>query len=134
MGGVSMKPLDKALKTLNSLLNKAYFDSTLIVEVLKVIINKWHLKIVIADFEAHDEAQLEKYREEKIKGVRSQNYTWAAQNRDLAKECQKYVTIKDHFNLNKSQFISENGYLVYLYLGNCRNDEAMRQCVERLKS
>ena len=55
--------------------------------------------------------------------VKSQDFVAAAKFREMEKECLNYIKIKTEYNIEKSTFYYDKGYLFYFCLGTARNDK-----------
>lgn len=49
------------------------------------------------------------------------------------KECITYLRFKMHYGLEKSTFVIMEGFLIYAYFGNARNDQSIRGYLDKGK-
>ena len=114
-------------------INKALFDVNIdegqFGNLLEKMVEKEKIKIKILDFEYYNEERLQHATKEKIEGVKSQNFEWAASWRDKEKKILKYIELRKEFNVDKSMFHFEEGFLLYLYLGTAKNDKLIKRII-----
>ena len=120
---------DTMVEKLNKALNDPDFDREVFQNLLDDLMTRHRIRVRMVDFAAHDEAHLQKATHEKMEGVKSQNYEWAASWRDKEERVLKYIRLKQELGIEKSQFYLEEGDLFYLFLGTGKNDSVIKGLV-----
>jgi hypothetical protein len=120
-----MYRLIKSADELNELLEMETLDETKLEEICRILQAEKRNRYVLADFEFYNEEKLEQIKEEKLNLVKARQFEKAAHQRELEKECQKYVVFKKFFKLEKSLFFPEPDTLIYLFTGKSKNDRAV---------
>ena len=87
--------------------------------------------IVWMDFELYTEEKKEKARLEKVANVRKGNFEYAANMRDVEKDCRTYLQFKKHHGFKKSAFVLIQGFLIYTYFGTAKNDHLIKGFLTR---
>jgi len=87
--------------------------------------------IVWMDFEFYSEEKKEEARLEKVVNVRKGNFEYAANMRDVEKDCRTYLKFKKHHGFKKSAFVLIQGYLIYTYFGTAKNDQLVKEFLTR---
>jgi len=129
-----MMVVEEIVKKLKLALNNADFNTHEFENLLESLTEQEKVKLKILDFEYYNEERLEHAKNEKIEGVKSQNFEWAASWRDNEKKILKYIELREEFNIKKSGFHFEEGFLLYFYLGTEKNDEQIKEIIkEKLK-
>ena len=82
--------------------------------------------IVLMDFELYTEEKKEEARLEKVVNVRGGNFEYAANRRDVEKNCLTYLKFKKHYGFEKSAFVLIQGFLIYAYFGTAKNDLSIK--------
>jgi len=118
---------EKDIAELNNFLEAEQFDIDAFGMFFQFLKQNHSFKINLIDFEYYNEQRLEEAKKEKISSVQHQNWEIAASNRDLELLCQKFIDIRNQFNIEKSFFLYEEDYLLYLFLGTARNDKWVRE-------
>jgi len=118
---------EKDIAELNNFLEAEQFDIDAFGMFFQFLKQNHSFKINLIDFEYYNEQRLEEAKKEKISSVQHQNWEIAASNRDLELLCQKFIDIRNQFNIEKSSFLYEEDYLLYLFLGTARNDKWVRE-------
>jgi len=118
---------EKDIAELNNFLVSEQFDIEAFDAFFLALKQNTSFKIKLIDFEYYNEQRLEEAKKEKISSVQYQNWERAASNRDLELLCQKFIDIRNQFNIEKSSFLYEEDYLLYLFLGTARNDKRVRE-------
>ena len=112
--------LNKALKTDNLSKERA-------VTLLEPVKGKLNIEIKMVDLTYYNESTLLRARDEKIIGVKTQNFEWSASQRNLEQECVKYIDLKKQLRIRKSMFYFEENNLLYFYLGKKSNDKLFKE-------
>ncbi len=120
---------DQLVEKLNKALNDPDFDQKSFQNLLDDLITQHRISVRLVDFASHGEAQLQKATHEKMVGVESQNYDWAASWRDKEERVLKYLRLKQELGIEKSCFHLEEDELFYLFLGNGKNDSEIKELV-----
>lgn len=119
------------LEKLKLALNNADFSTTEFDNLLTSLLEQKEIKIKILDFEYYNEKRLEHIQKEKIEGVKSLNFGYAASCRDTEKKILKFIELRDEFEIKKSGFHFENGFLFYFYLGTEKNDKHIKEIIKQ---
>lgn len=126
--------VEEIVEKLELTLNIADFNTAEFENLLESLIEQEKVKLKILDFEYYNEERLEHAKKEKIEGVKSQNFEWAASWRDKEVKILKYIELREEFNIKKSGFHFEKGFLLYFYLGTEKNDKQIKEIIkEKLK-
>lgn len=127
--------VEEILEKLQLTLNIADFNTAEFENLLESLIEQEKVKLKILDFEYYNEERLEHAKKEKIEGVKSQNFEWAASWRDKEKKILKYIELREEFDIKKSGFHYEEGFLLYFYLGTEKNDIQIKELIkQRIKN
>ena len=89
--------------------------------------------IVLMDFELYTKEKKEQLRLLKVEKVKQQDFEYAANLRDMEKECITYLKFKKHYGFEKSAFVLLLGILIYAYFGTAKNDLLIRGFLEKGK-
>lgn len=92
--------VEEILEKLKLALNNADFNTNEFENILKSMVEQEKVKIKILDFEYYNEERLKHAQKEKIEGVKSQNFEWAASWRDKEKKILKYIELREEFDIN----------------------------------
>ncbi|MCK4661530.1 MAG: hypothetical protein KAT68_01585 [Bacteroidales bacterium] len=127
-----MGDIQKIVKKLNNFLdeehlNEKQFENSL-KHIFEIGIDK--VKIKIIDFEYHNEERLKHATKEKIEEVKSQNFEWAAKQREIEKKCKRHIELKKEYNIEKSMFYYEHNFLLYFYFGTSKNDKIIKELIK----
>jgi len=87
--------------------------------------------IVWMDFELYTEEKKEKAQLKKLEKVKQQDFEYAANMRDVEKDCQTYLKFKKHHGFKKSTFVIIEGFLIYAYFGTAKNDHLIKGFLTR---
>lgn len=126
-----MMVVEEILEKLQLTLNIADFNTAEFENLLESLIEQEKVKLKILDFEYYNEERLEHAKKEKIEGVKSQNFEWAASWRDKEKKILKYIELREEFDIKKSGFHYEEGFLLYFYLGTEKNDIQIKELIKQ---
>lgn len=125
-----MKAVDELVEKLRYALNDENLDSGELENLVEQLVANESLNIKILDFEYYNEERYQHTKIEKIKSVKAQNFVLAASWRDKEKEIAGYIEIKEEFEIEKSRFHYQEGYLLYFYLGTEKNDEYLKELIK----
>jgi uncharacterized short protein YbdD (DUF466 family) len=115
---------------LNIMLYAKEFDQKHFEELWKRLKDNFNPRIGMLDFEKYNEITLKRAQKEKIKSIKHSNFEKAAALRQFQEECIKYVEIKNRYKIKRSIFICKDNFLVYVYIGNARNDKWIKEIKE----
>lgn len=118
-------------------LNIALYDDDLskgeIENLLELLTDQENIKIRVLDFEYYNEERLENIKHKKKEGVISQDFEWAAICREEELKIQKYIELKIEFDIKRSGFYFEDGYVLYFYFGTEKNDKQIKEIIDTKK-
>ncbi len=117
--------LIKFAEDLNELLDMETLDDSKLKEICRFLKKDKRNRYVLADFEFYNEEKLEQIKEEKYNLVKAQQFEKAINQRELEKECLKFVVFNKFFKLEKSLFFPEKDTLIYLFTGKSKNDRTV---------
>lgn len=123
--------VEEIVEKLKLALNNADFNRTEFENLITSLTEHEKVKLKILDFEYYNEERLEHAKKEKIEGVKSQNFEWAASWRDKEKKILKYIELREEFDIKKSGFHFEEGYLLYFYLATEKNDIQIKEIIKQ---
>ncbi len=126
-----MIAVEEIVEKLKLTLNSTDFNINDFENLLESLIEQEEVKRKILDFEYYNEKRLEHAKKEKIEGVKSQNFEWAASWRDKEKKILKYIELREEFDIKKSGFHYEEDYLLYFYLGTEKNDIQIKEIIKQ---
>ena len=126
------KSLYKTLDSLNGFLSEPINDLMEPLNLMHTLKKEFHLQLVLVDFMQYNEELLTKARTEKSQTVEALNFEWAANQRELERECQKYIALRDRLQLSSSIFSINKQQLVYFYFGQTKNDALLKELFEKL--
>ena len=121
-----MENPEEIVLKLNELLESDQFDRNefdFLIKLLKEYVNK---DVKFLDFEYYNEDRLESARSNKMAKVKLQDFEAAAKFREMERECMKSIEIKTQYNIEKSTFYYDKGYVFYFCLGTAKNDKSVR--------
>lgn len=79
------------------------------------------------DFEMYNEEKMEQARLLKLIKIIQQDFEYAANMRDVEKDCQTYLKFKKHHGFKKSTFVIIEGFLIYANFGTAINDQLITE-------
>ena len=144
-----METIESIVLSLSDLLEADRFDSELIeslvtslnelcnsrimrnYEFLESLNSSFHPRIILLDFEAHNEKKLGNARFWKIRKTKLFEYEAACNMRDLEKECMKYLEFKKQYGFEKSAFVLLQDFIIYAYFGTAKNDLLIREFLDQ---
>jgi hypothetical protein len=122
-----MKTVDDIVFIMNIMLYAKEFNSNEFQDLLNEIREKYHPKIGMLDFVFYDVTKSKWWRNRKIDAVRNSDFDKAASYLNQEKLAEEFMQFKKRFKIKKSIFTFEKNYLVYLYVGNARNDKKIKE-------
>jgi hypothetical protein len=125
------KPEEVVLK-LNELLEADQFDFDEFKLSITQLIDFNKTKIKVLDFEYFNEDRLSLLQKEKIERIKTQDFDTAAKFRDSEEECRGYISLKTDYEIEKSEFYHDSGYLFYFYFGTAKNDKILKEFLKEL--
>jgi len=125
-----MVSVDKVVAMLNHALNDADLKTNKFEAQLELLTQKEKVKVKIVDLEYYNEDRLQRAKNEKINCIRSQNFELSAKWRDKERKILEYIKLREEFNIIKSCFHLEAGYLLYFYLGTEKNDKQVKELIK----
>ena len=127
-----VKSMSETLDSLNGFLSEPINDLMEPLNLMHTLKKEFHLQLVLVDFMQYNEELLTKARTEKSQTVEALNFEWAANQRELERECQKYIALRDRLQLSSSIFSINKQQLVYFYFGQTKNDALLKELFEKL--
>lgn len=128
-----METIKNSVVELNKLLVVSQFQ----IECFKSFINilkEHNVKLKILDFTRFDKKKQKEACTNKIEAVKNQEFEIAANYRDLEKKCMEIEEFKTQYNIVKSTFRYEKGYVLYFYLNTERNDKHIKELWNKFES
>lgn len=126
------KSLYKTLDSLNGFLSEPINDLMEPLSLIHTLKKEFQLQLELVDFKRYNEELLAKTRTEKKQAVEALNFEWAANQRELERECLKYIVLRDQLQLTSSVFSISKQQLVYFYFGLTKNDALLKELFEKL--
>ena len=127
-----VKSMSKTLDNLNSFLSEPISDLMEPLNLMHTLKKEFQLQLELVDFKRYNEEFLAKTRTEKSQAVEALSFEWAANQRELERECQKYIALRDRLQLTSSIFSISKQQLVYFYFGLTKNDALLKELFEKL--
>lgn len=121
---------DKIVKKLNAFLNSPDFNTCEFEKLLESLLEQENVKLKILDFKYFSEDRLEYVRQEKIKDVKLGSFERAASWREKELKILKYIEFREQFDIKKSEFHFEEGFLLFFYLGTEINDMPIKEKIK----
>ncbi len=126
------KSLYKTLDSLNGFLSEPINDLMEPLSLIHTLKKEFQLQLELVDFKRYNEELLAKTRTEKSQAVEALNFERAANLRELERECQKYIALRDRLQLTSSILSISKQRLVYFYFGLTKNDEVLKKLFEKM--
>lgn len=126
------KSLYKTLDSLNGFLSEPINDLIEPLNLIHTLKKEFQLQLELVDFKRYNEELLAKTRTEKSQAVEALNFERAANLRELERECQKYIALRDRLQLTSSILSISKQRLVYFYFGLTKNDEVLKKLFEKM--
>jgi hypothetical protein len=117
-----MENPEEIVLKLNELL-ESEFDRNEFDILIKLLKEQFKIDIKFLDFEYYNEYRLEYARSNKMAKVKLQDFVATVKFREMEKECMNFIELKAEFNIEKSSFYYDKGYLFYFCLGTAKNDK-----------
>jgi len=127
-----VKSMSKTLDNLNSFLSEPISDLMEPLSLMHTLKKEYSLQLKLVDFKRYNEELLAKTRTEKSQAVEALNFERAANLRELERECQKYIALRDRLQLTSSILSISKQRLVYFYFGLTKNDEVLKKLFEKM--
>lgn len=115
--------IEELVTELNQALKKTDLTREKAVALINIAKDELYVHLKVLDFSFYNKSTRIKARNEKINAVRSGNFEYAAEKRDLERRCEKYIELKKQLDIKASSFYYEDGDLYYLCLGDACNDQ-----------
>lgn len=125
-----MNDNDKYIDYLEFALNDPDFDVAQFYNWLGLLLCHKQLKIKLFDFEYNNKERAAIIAKKKTDCIESMNFEDAASFRDKEKEILKYIKLREEYDISKSVFHFEEGYLIYLYLNTEKNDRQIKEIIQ----
>ena len=126
------KSMTETLDNLNGFLSEPIRDLMAPLSLMHTLKKEYSLQLMLVDFKQYNEKLLAKASTEKSQAVETLNFEWAANQRELERECQKYIALRDRLQLARSKFIISKQLLAYYYFGLTKNDEVLKELFEKM--
>ncbi|WP_207895716.1 hypothetical protein [Acetobacteroides hydrogenigenes] len=124
--------MTETLDSLNNFLSEPINDLMEPLNLMHTLKKNFHLQLMLVDFKRHNEELLAKTRSEKSQAVEALNFEWAANQRELERECLKYIALRDRLQLTSSTFSISKQQFVFFYFGLTKNDEVLKGLFEKM--
>lgn len=124
--------MSETLDSLNGFLSEPINDLMEPLSLMHTLKKEFHLQLKLVDFKRYNEELLAKARSEKSQAVEALSFEWAANQRELELECQKYIALRDRLQLTSSIFSINKQQLVFFYFGLTKNDEVLKELFEKM--
>ena len=121
-----MDKIENIVGKLNEMLNDTLFDNIQIESLVKTLKEQFKIQFKLIDFDYYNEMKQEHACKEKLIGIKTTNFDYAARQCDFELECKKFNDFKALHNIEKSQFYYEQNMLFYFHLGNAKNDNLFK--------
>jgi hypothetical protein len=122
-----MQTIDDIVFEMNIMLYAREFDKKKFQDLLNGIKDKYHPKTGMLDLAYYNKVRKKELWDQKINAVRNAEFELAASYRRMEILCQNLTKFKIQFKIKRSIFKYEENYLVYLHVGNARNDEVVKE-------
>ncbi len=126
-----MEAVEKIVEKLIHVLNADEINKEELEREVELLTTDEGVNVKILDFEYYNEERHQHARNEKIESVKAQNFELAASWRLKEKEAAGYLEIKEEFEITKSKFYYQEGYLLYFYLGTEKNDRCLKEIIKQ---
>ena len=127
-----LKSMSETLDSLNGFLAEPINDLMEPLNLMHTLKKEFQLQLELVDFKRYNEKLLAKTRTEKSQAVDALSFEWAANQRELERECLKYIALRDRLQLTSSVFSISKQRLVYFYFGLTKNDEVLKELFEKM--
>lgn len=127
-----LKSMYETLASLKDFLSEPISDLMEPLNLMHVLKKEYSLQLVLVDFKEYNEELLAKTRTEKSQAVEALNFEWAANQRELERDCQKYIALRDRLLLASSTFSINKQQLVFFYFGLTKNDEVLKELFKKM--
>lgn len=127
-----LKSMSETLDSLNGFLSEPISDLMKPLSLMHTLKKKFHLQLELVDFKRYNEELLAKASTDKSQAVDALSFEWAANQRELERECQKYIALRDRLQLSNSIFSINKQQLVYFYFGLTKNEKVLKELFEKM--
>ncbi len=117
-----METAEDIVFEMNIMLYARKFDKNKFQELLNELKEKYHPKIRMLDLAYSNKIRKKELWDQKINALRNAEFQLAASYRRMEILCQNLTKFRIQFKLKRSIIRFEENYLVYLHVGNARND------------
>lgn len=125
-----METAENIVSKLNEMLEADHFETEAFNSLIKALRELCNPTLKFLDFEYYNEKLLKTLKKEKIRLISIQDFEGAALIREKEKECQGYISIREEYRIERSDFYYDQVYLFYFYLGNSKNDKLVRDSIK----
>jgi hypothetical protein len=125
-----METIDDIVFAMNIMLYAKEFDWTKFQALLNEIREKYHPKIGMLDLVYYNKVRKKELWDKKVNAVRNSDFELAGFLRRKEILGQDLLNFKKRFNIKRSIFRFEKNYLVYLHVGNARNDKRIKGIIK----
>ncbi len=118
-----METIDDIVFEMNIMLYSKVFDRDKFQELLIEIKERYNPRIGMLDLAYYNKVRKKEFWEKKVDAIRNSDFEMAALFRKKEILAHNLEEFKKRFKVKKSVFRFEKNYLVYLHVGNARNDD-----------
>jgi hypothetical protein len=122
-----METIDDFVFEMNIMLYAKDFDEIKFQELLNEIREKYHPRIGMLDLAYYNKARKKDLWDKKIGAVKNSDFEKAASYRKQEILGKNFEEFKKRFKIKKSIIRFEENYLVYLHVGNARNESMVKE-------
>ena len=122
-----METIDDMVFEMNIMLYAKDFDTIKFQNLLNEFREKYHSKIGMLDLAYYNKVRKKELWDQKINAMRNAEFELAASYRRKEILGQDLLKFKKRFKIKRSIFRYEENYLVYLHVGNARNDVIVKE-------
>jgi hypothetical protein len=126
-----METIDDIVFELNIMLYAKEFNQARFQELLNKIREKYHPRIGMLDLTYYNKVRKKELWNNKVEAVKNSEFEMAASYRKLEILGQNLEEFKKRFKVNKSIIRYQENYLVYLHVGNAKNDKRIKEIVSK---
>jgi|WetSurMetagenome_2_1015567.scaffolds.fasta_scaffold00011_112 hypothetical protein len=117
---------------LNSMLKSDNPSRQRFEELTSILVKDLEIMPLLIDFKYYSEKRLKKLKAEKFRLIKQQDFENAAKARDLEKECQDFINLKNEYQITNSSFAVDDEFITYLYTGNNETDMKILRWYKKL--
>ncbi len=126
-----METIDDIVFEMNIMLYAKEFDKDKFQELLNEIREKYNPRIAMLDLAYYNMVRKKELWDKKVEAVRNSDFEVAASYRKQEIYGQNLEEFKKLFKIKKSIIRYEKSYLVYLHVGNARNDDRVWEILKK---